>query len=137
LDGTTLKSTKCAGRQDGVIYTSPTIRYAGKKFYAEPQQWRDNTMRASIAMQCRQAPGSFNSQGETMQFKTKMPGHLEEFCPHVDLDTIEWKTKANTSIIPYGLLVRVWPVENDTTGEAYSSPVDGSSWWTLEQAAEC
>jgi hypothetical protein len=37
IDGTTLGSTKCAGRTDSVFYTSPTIKYAGLKFYAEPQ----------------------------------------------------------------------------------------------------
>ena len=39
LDGTKLKSSKCAGRQDKVFYTSPAIRYAGLKFYAEPSQF--------------------------------------------------------------------------------------------------
>jgi hypothetical protein len=126
MDRTILKSTKCGKRQDEVIYTSPTIRYAGKIFYAEPLSWSGNTMHGSIAMQCRQAPGTFTPQGETMQFERRMPGHLKQHCPHVDLGTIEWFTKANTSIIPYGLLVRVWPAGADLEKEAYSSPVDGS-----------
>ena len=37
LDGKVLRSAKCAGRQDKVFYTSPTVKYAGMKFYAEPQ----------------------------------------------------------------------------------------------------
>ena len=35
LDGKVLHSTKCAGRQDKVFYTSPTVKYAGLKFYAD------------------------------------------------------------------------------------------------------
>jgi hypothetical protein len=52
-----LHSTKCAGRQDKVFYTSPTIKYAGLNFYAEPQQV-NGTLHASMALQCRQEPGS-------------------------------------------------------------------------------
>jgi hypothetical protein len=88
-------------------------------------------MRGSIAMQCRQAPGTFTSQGETMGFARSMPDHLVQLCPNVDLGRIEWLTKANTSIIPYGLLVRVWPAGSDPEREAYSSPVD-YSWWAGE-----
>ena len=39
LDGTKLRSTKCAGRRAAVFYTSPTVEYAGLKFYAEPQPY--------------------------------------------------------------------------------------------------
>ena len=38
LDSTKLRSTKCAGRQAAVFY-SPTVEYAGLKFYAEPQPY--------------------------------------------------------------------------------------------------
>ena len=30
-DGSTLLSAKCVGRQDIVLYTSPTVKYAGLK----------------------------------------------------------------------------------------------------------
>ena len=124
LDGTTLQSTKCAGRQDCVFYTSPTIRYAGLKFYAEPQGWRRGAMRASIALQCLQKPESFRTQGETMGFERTWPGRLARTCPHVDLRHIEWLSDTNAAAIPYGLLVRVWPTTYDPDAEAYSSPVD-------------
>lgn len=128
VDGTLLNSTKCAGRQDKVVYTSPTIKYAGLKFYAEPNTWFDTAtganMCASIVLQCRQNPGTFTAQGETMGFTSRMPGHLEQHCPNVNLTEIEWKTEADRAVIPYGLLLRVWPEGADPDAAAYTSPVD-------------
>jgi len=121
LDGTQLKSTKCAGRQDNVFYSSPTIKYAGLKFYAEPQPF-GNCMAASIVLQCRQRPGSFTTQGETMEFSRNWPGHLARTCPHVDLNAIEWKSDNNIASIPYGILVRIYPAKE--AGDEYCSPVD-------------
>ena len=115
-----LHSTKCAGRQDKVFYTSPSIKYAGLKFYAEPQQVNDR-LHASMALQCRQEPGSFETQAETMEFAEKMRGHLRRECPHVNLDEIEWKSDANASAIPYGLLIRTVELGQDA---AYQSPLD-------------
>ena len=97
LDGSVLRSTKCAGRQDHCIYTSPTVRsehrsktllahishrlsplahlsiqinsleplyllyiitrYAGLKFYAEPQPFGGGWF-GSIVLQCRQQPSN-------------------------------------------------------------------------------
>ena len=136
LDKTKLESTKCAGRQDAVIYTSPTIKYAGLKFYAEPVKFTTAAgveMRGSIAVQCRQRPSTFEKQGETMAFARDKPGHLAKHCPNVNLAEIEWKTEVECAVIPYGLLVRVWQKGNDPHAEAYSSPVDGGKWWTTEE----
>lgn len=119
LDGTILHSTKCAGRQASHFYTSPTIKYAGLRFYAEPQALGGGRA-ASIALQCRQQPGSFETQGETMAFERDWPGHLERECPHIDLRTIEWKSDNNVAAIPYGLMIRTFGM-ND---EDYRSPVD-------------
>ena len=122
LDGKNrLRSTKCAGRQDKHFYTSPTIGYAGLKFYAEPQVWlhEGTRMCASIVLQCRQNPTSIHKkQGETMEFEKKWPGHLAKVCPHVDLKHIEWLSEVTQGAIPYGLLVRVWPMD------PYSSAID-------------
>jgi hypothetical protein len=97
---------------------------AGLKFYAEPQGFRRGTMRASVALQCRQKPGSFRTQGETMAFGRTWPGHLARTCPHVDLGHIEWLGDQSHMVIPYGLLIRVWPTGADPEAEAYKSPVD-------------
>ena len=97
------------GRQDKVFYTSPTIRYAGLSFYAEPQDFDlhdgggategagagagagakkkkkkgkgkaakeaeagfgggRRPMQGQVVLQCRQKPGSFKVQRETMRF---------------------------------------------------------------------
>eukprot|EP00729_Bicosta_minor_P009404 gene9404-107_t len=137
INGTKLESTKCAGRQDEVVYTSPTIKYAGLKFYAEPCRFATAAgveMRGSIVVQCRQNPATFEKQGETMAFKRKMSGHLEKNCPNVDLAEIEWKTEADRAVIPYGLLVRVWQKGKDPEAKAYSSPVDGTGkWWGADE----
>eukprot|EP01047_Picozoa_sp_COSAG01_P050209 COSAG01_NODE_5050_length_4524_cov_189.554802_5_plen_322_part_00 len=132
-DGTVLRSTKCAGRQADGFYTSPTIKYAGLKFYAEPQKF-GNGMMASIVLQLRQRPGSFITQGETMAFektsksgKGPWPGHLAKHCPHVPLDTLEWKSQDTTGAIPYGILVRPFKVGQDL--EMYLSPVDPMRRW--------
>ena len=62
-------------------------------------------------------------------------GHLEEHCPDVKLDEIEWKTEVERAVIPYGLLVRVWPKGNDPHADAYSSPQDQKTkWWAVEEA---
>eukprot|EP00662_Eupelagonemidae_sp_cell21_P057984 gene57984-biopygen36884 len=77
-DGTVLSSTKCAGRQDRCIYTSPTIRYSGLRFYATPHTFTirptdehprtplDTTdgveMCCQMVLQCRQQPGTFSVQ---------------------------------------------------------------------------
>jgi hypothetical protein len=119
LDGTILRSTKCAGRQAKQFYTSPTIKYAGLRFYAEPQALGGGRA-ASIVLQCRQQPGSFETQGETMAFERDQPGHLERECPHVDLQTVEWKSDDNVAAIPYGLMIRTFCFDD----EDYRSPVD-------------
>ena len=62
-----------------------------------------------------------------MSFTEKMPGHLMKHCPDVNLAEIEWKSKADRAVMPYGVLVRVWEKGNDPHAEAYSSPVDGKS----------
>ena len=69
------KTVSVMARQDEVFYTSPTVKYAGLKFYAEPQLFlaagadgQKRPMAGSIALQCRQKPGSFEMQGETMGF---------------------------------------------------------------------
>ena len=127
LDGSTLKSIKCVGRQDPWFYTSPTIGYAGLMFYAEPKpfEWQGRWFEGSIVLQCRQRPGSYTTQGETMGFARDWPGHLEALCGALfDLNTIEWLSDENVGVIPCGLLVRVWKLGSDPERVNYSSPID-------------
>ena len=138
MDGSPLVATKSNGRQnDGVFYTSPTVQYAGLKFYAEPQPFRVG-MSASIVLQCHQNPSTITKQGETMAFekgrekKAPWPGHLKRECPHVDLGTIEWKSKAGGGTIPYGLLIRTYRNED----EGYSCPLDKGATESPYERAE-
>ena len=127
LDGSTLNSAKCAGRQDPWLYTSPTIGYAGLMFYAEPKpfEWQGRWFEGSIVLQCRQRPGSYTTQGETMSFAKDWPGHLESlFGALFDVNTIEWRSDEDVGVILCGLLVCVWKLGSDPERVNYSSPID-------------
>ena len=119
LDGSVMRSTECAGRQDKVYYASPKIRYAGLKFYAEPKEFAyQGTQLACIALQCVQNPTILRKQSETMQFKKKWPGHLEQSCgPYVNLQHVKWMSDANTGTIPYGILIRCYKPRADPEAE--------------------
>lgn len=127
FNGGKLVSTKCAGRQLKVFYTSPTTKYAELRFYAEPQPWKGDTMRASMAVQGRQNPKRFKSQKETMRFNHNLPRHLERNCTNLDLDSIEWMSDSNLGAIPYGVLVRTWLKGKDADYDDFSNPVDGDA----------
>ena len=138
IDGTKLWSKKCADRQDSVTYTSPTVRYAGLKFYAEPQLFRSKVMKKdmniSIVVQCRQNPehGVIQKRGETMGFNREWGRkHLEKTCPHANQSELEWMIGDNVSThtIVYGILLRCWPKGQDVMHNTYKSPVDGDDNW--------
>ena len=58
-------------------------------------------MLASIALQCRQQPGSFTKQGETMGFEDAWPGHLKKHQhPELDLSQIEWMSDQTRMAVP-------------------------------------
>ena len=138
-DGSILRSTKCAGRQDKVIYTSPTVKYAGLKFYAAPQPYGDDGMAASMVFMLRQKPDSFVTQGETMAFEKARPGtepwlgHLAVECPHVALNTIEWKSEQNQFAVPYGLLIRPMKIASEAITRQYRCPLDKTQVWRVRE----
>jgi len=151
IDGTKLTSKKCAGRQDRVAYTSPTVGYAGLKFYAEPQPFQSISawwsfpslgkvynkgqgLKYSIVVQCRQNPehGVIQKQGETMGFNKKWGReHLQKTCPHVNPSELEWMMGDNVSThtIVTGILLRCWPKDQDMMHNTYKSPVDRADNW--------
>ena len=123
-DGTVLKSSKCAGRQDNVYYTSPEPGYAGLKFYAEPlpydssKRTGDDVVAASVMVQLRQKPGTFAEQTETMRFQAAfgaIPAHLIQHVPAEQLE--RYSNPRPPSCIPYGLLVRPYPLYLDPQEE--------------------
>mmetsp|Transcript_7861 Transcript_7861/g.16770 ORF Transcript_7861/g.16770 Transcript_7861/m.16770 type:complete len:324 (-) Transcript_7861:369-1340(-) len=124
LSGSVLQSGRCAGRQDRVFYTSPSVCYAGLRFYATPTRFVDAAGRAMLGqavLQCRQKAGSFSKQAETMGFGTRWPDH--EVCRHTPADEVERLSDCRSSIVPYGLLVRVWPADGPEPA-FLRSPVD-------------
>ena len=146
LGGDVLHSEKCGAREDSVFYTSPTVRYAGLKFYAEPQprsladptvvepfahdggQWA-----ACIALQCRQRPGSFRAQPETMGYSSQWDRRdLAEIFEHVDLEGIEWLSSESPAAIPEALLIRpyLWGRDEGLYSCAW---MDGQMEWAQQE----
>ena len=81
---------------------------------------------ASLMVQCRQEPSVTKTQSETMNFAEKL-GSDHRVCDHVGMDVIECTTAATGSIIPTGLLVRVWRDHTEPdlhNPKHYRSPVD-------------
>ena len=134
LGGDVLASVKSGSRQDAVFYTSPTIRYAGLKFYAEPQPRCANNPEqvapfhhngsqwvACIALQVRQRPGSFRAQGETMGYSSQWDKRdLQQIFEGVELDKIEWLSSENPGAIPEAVMIR--PYQWGRDDGLYSCP---------------
>jgi len=127
LDGRVLESQNCAGRQDKCIYTSPTIRYSGLAFYTGVTDFTGpdgRTLAGQTVLQCRQRPDTFKKQGETMGFKSLWKMEGKQLCPFLsNHDEIEWTTETRPSVVPYGLLVRIF--EPGRPPDYFMSPVDG------------
>ncbi len=65
--------------------------------------------------------GSFKRRGETMNFRSAWRQSV--LCDLLDnQDEIEWFSDIRGAIIPYGLLVRVFP--KGSTPDNFRSPVD-------------
>jgi hypothetical protein len=56
-----------------------------------------------------------------MGFRTQWPNY--EVCKHTPVDEVEWFSNIRPGIVPYGLLVRVWPVDGPEPAKL-RSPVD-------------
>jgi hypothetical protein len=66
-------------------------------------------------------PCSFKQQGETMGFRSVW--HQPVVCDLLDnQDEVEWYSDVRGAIIPYGLLVRVFP--KGSPPDNFQSPVD-------------
>lgn len=87
------------------IFTSPTIAYSSSPVYSPQYSFQSaedkKVYKAQIVLQCRQKPGSFKIQGETIGL-----GH-KRICKHISNDRMEYFTDIRASIVAYGLLIRV------------------------------
>lgn len=136
---------ECRGRATNALWTSPTIKYAGLKYYARPQEYGKGTygeyaserlMAASMAFECRQRPGSFDKGPETMGFRRlamqNFPGWdktMDQEWSLANQDEVEWAAHAYNpeDIQLTALMVRVFSaadVPESTEHEKYRSPLD-------------
>jgi len=88
------------------VYTSPTIAYSGDDIYSPSFPFRSKitgkSYRAKIVLQCRQQPKTFKIQAETINAGNR------RICPIIPNSEVEYFTEVRSSIIPYGLLIRVF-----------------------------
>jgi hypothetical protein len=105
MDGTVL------GIRDGHIpgkkhiYTSPSIAYSSLPAYS-PRYAFHSTMtgkgyHVQLVLQCRQNPGTFHVQAETVG------SGKQRICPYIPNNVIEHYTEIRSSIVAYGLLIRI------------------------------
>ncbi|CAF4119094.1 unnamed protein product [Adineta steineri] len=87
------------------IYTSPTIAYSSLPMYSKKCDFtslNDNCdYKVQIVLQCRQKPGSYRVQGETIRAGTT------RLCPFIPNSEVEYFTEIRQSVVPYGLLVKL------------------------------
>lgn len=87
------------------IYTSPTMAYSGHPCYCKPKLFRSSITNkvylARVAIQCRQKPGTFQVQAETIGAGTK------RICPIIPNSQVEIYTTVRASVVPYGLLIHL------------------------------
>jgi hypothetical protein len=56
-----------------------------------------------------------------MNFRALWPCY--EVCNHTPIDEVEWLSNVRPGMVPYGLLVRVWPADGPEPAKLHS-PVD-------------
>ena len=87
------------------IYTSPSIAYSSLPVYSSAYAFHSSITNedheAQIALQCRQKPGTFKVQGETIGAKSK------RICSFIPNEKIEYFTEARAALVAYGLLIKI------------------------------
>ena len=90
------------------IYTSPTIAYSGDGIYSPSTVFHSTTTgksyKAKVVLQCRQKPGTFTIQAETIGATAKN----RRICPIIPNNQVEYFTEVRASVVPYGFLIRVF-----------------------------
>ncbi|CAF0879822.1 unnamed protein product [Rotaria sp. Silwood1] len=89
------------------VYTSPTIKYSSLDCYCEKYSYQTTDgqcYQAKIVLQCRQQPGTYETQGETVGSRSK------RICNIIPNDRIEIFTTVRAAVVPYGLLVQLTPM---------------------------
>jgi len=89
------------------VYTSPTIKYSSLDCYCAKYRYSASDGKqyeAKIVLQCRQQPGSYGTQGETVGSGSK------RICDIIPNERIEIFTTVRAAVVPYGLLVQLTPI---------------------------
>ena len=90
------------------IYTSPSIRYSSLEVYSPINSFTSpktgTHYNAQIVLQCKQKPGTYSTQAETVGWGTK------PICNIITNDRIEHYTDRRSSVLPYRLLIRLQEV---------------------------
>ena len=87
------------------IYTSPTIAYSSLPCYCQSVKFHSKKTNkvylARIVIQCRQQPGTFQVQPETVGAGGK------RICPIIPNSEVEIFTTVRAALIPYGILIHL------------------------------
>ncbi len=89
------------------IYTSPTIKYSSLNCYCDRYRYSASNGKqyeAKIVLQCRQQPGTYQTQGETVS-----SGSIP-ICNIIPNDRVEILTTVRAAVVPYGLLIQLTPI---------------------------
>lgn len=104
------------------FFSSPTIRYAAQSCYATPIHFTSQIDRkmysAKMVLRCRQKPGSFVVQKETLNNNQMMN---IDFCDFVSDEQIEWRTEQRGSVIFDSLCVRLKPLSDNPSHKSTST----------------
>ena len=111
-DGTILpiRLSQCHANGSPAIYVSPTILYSQHDVYTPPESFEYRSppyfQRYTIktVLQCRVKPGSYTKHSETLRFGNNIVD--AEFSDN----KVEWLIFDKTAVIPYGLLIGIFPV---------------------------
>jgi len=109
LSGDTCENGRQLHSKSPYLYTSPTIKYSARHAYARPQKFvasNGEHFMAKIVLQCKQKPGTYKIQGATGRAK-----HEGKLCNVIPNDKIEYYTDIRTSVIPYGIMIRLTPAD--------------------------
>jgi hypothetical protein len=110
LSGDTCENGQQLHSKCSYLFTSPTIKYSARHAYAKPENFIDSNGKrftAKIVFQCKQKPGTYKIQGATGGAR-----HEGKLCDVIPNDQIEYFTDIRASVIPYGIMVRLVPVDN-------------------------
>ena len=109
IDGSMIAIPRHHIKDKNEIYTSPSIAYSSHPCYCPTHRFRsritNKTYEAKLVLQCRQKPGTFNVQGETIG------AGRQRLCRFIPNDQIEFYTTIRAAIVIYGVLIELTEIK--------------------------